>query len=88
MESDDSPFAINVSTALWFVAKYWSLLDGVVILSTAKVIRDKGKALKWGILEALGAQISFLAAARKAGRTLTAQGCVYTQPTSVSIWLN
>lgn len=45
------------------------------------MIRDKGKALKWGVFEALGAQLSSLAAIRKAGRTLTAPGCLYAQPT-------
>lgn len=83
MESDDSPFAINVSTTLWLVAKYWSLLDGVVILSTAKMIRDKGKVLKWGIFEALGVLLSLLAVGSN-GVTLT----VYKPNLFDRIWPN
>ena len=76
MESEQSPFAVNVSTTLWFVAKYSSLLDGVVILSTANMIRDQGKVLKLGIFEAVEARLSLLAA-RSNGVTLIAWGFVY-----------
>lgn len=87
MESDESPFAVNVSTTLWFVAKYPSLLDGVVILSTANMIRDQGKVLKWGIFEAVGAWLSFLAA-RSNGVTLITWGFVYMPNQFDRIFLN
>lgn len=87
MESDESPFAVNVSATLLFVAKYWSLLDGVVILSTANMITDKGKVLKWGIFEALGAWLSFLAAGSD-GVNFIAHGCVYKPNQFDRIWLN